>query len=84
MSAPDLSALTHHDHPHRLTPAGCVRLGHAGRFLRRKGPCLENGRRLLDDLTRMTSLNHGCVLITGNGDEITVGAGKTTLTAALC
>ncbi len=74
MTAPDLTARSYHDHAHRPEPAGTVSLDYEGRFLRRKVLNLTDGRRLLVDLPKTTSLGHGGVLVLEDGSEIAVAA----------
>jgi len=74
MTAPLLTARHYHDHTHRNTPVGRVHLDYEGRFLRRKVVELEDGRSLLIDLPKTTSLDHGGALIVGDGDEIVIVA----------
>lgn len=62
-----LTATAYHAHAH-ARPAGTVRLDYEGRFLRRKVLTLTDGRSLLVDLPKTTSLDHGGVLITGAGE----------------
>lgn len=52
--------------------AGRVALDYQDRFLRRKVLVLEDGRRLLVDLPKTTSLDHGGVLVLEDGAEIAV------------
>lgn len=66
------TATAYHGHAH-TAPVGTVRLDYEGRFLRRKVLTLTDGRSLLVDLPKTTSLDHGGVLITAEG-EITVEA----------
>jgi len=62
-----LTATTYHDHAH-AAPVGTLRLDYAGRFLRRKRVTLTDGRSLLVNLPRTTSLNHGGVLLSDVGE----------------
>lgn len=62
-----LVATAYHNHAH-ATAAGTVRLDYEGRFLRRKVLILTDGRSLLVDLPKTTSLDHGGVLITAEGE----------------
>lgn len=67
-----LTATAYHDHAH-AAPVGVLRLDYEGRFLRRKVVTLTDGRAVLVNLPRTTSLNHGGVLICEAG-EIAVEA----------
>ncbi|PIV73616.1 MAG: urease accessory protein UreE [Rhodobacteraceae bacterium CG17_big_fil_post_rev_8_21_14_2_50_65_11] len=62
-----LTATAYHDHAH-AAPVGTLRLDYAGRFLRRKRVTLTDGRSLLVNLPRTTSLNHGGVLLSDVGE----------------
>jgi len=62
-----LIAAAYHDHAHSA-PVGTVRLDYEGRFLRRKVLTMTDGRPLLVDLPKTTSLDHGGVLITSVGE----------------
>ncbi len=73
MSAPELIARVYHDHAH-ADPVATVTLDYEGRFLRRKVVTLDDGRALLVDLARTTSLDHGGVLILETGGEVVVQA----------
>lgn len=73
MSAPRLFAQDYRDHGHAV-PAGRVVLTYEDRFLRRKLLTLADGRNLLVDLPRTTSLDNGGVLICEDGSEIAVEA----------
>lgn len=67
------TARDYHSHAH--TPAkGRVALTYEDRFLRRKTLQLEDGTRILVDLPKTTSLDHGGVLVLTDGGEITVAA----------
>ncbi len=66
-----LTAQTYHSHS-QGTPTGSVKLDYEARFLRRKVLTLTDGNRLLVDLPKTTSLDHGGVLITEDGAEISV------------
>lgn len=74
MTAPDLTATLYSDHAHRPVPIGRVSLDYDGRFLRRKVVHLDDGRPVLIDLAKTTSLDHGGVLICDTGDEIEIVA----------
>lgn len=76
MSVPALKAQAYHDHAHRPAPVGRVLLTYEDRFLRRKVLQLEDGRSVLVDLSKTTSLDHGGVLLLSGGDEIAVVAAK--------
>ncbi len=67
-----LTATAYHGHAHAAS-VGTIRLDYEGRFLRRKVLTMTDGRSLLVDLPKTTSLDHGGVLITAEG-EITVEA----------
>ena len=71
MSAPDLVAQTYHDHAH-AAPVGSLSLSYEDRFLRRKVLELTDGRHVLVDLPKTTSLNQGGVLVLEDGSEIAV------------
>ena len=58
MSAPLPRAAEVRDHAHHA-PVGIVRLDYDGRFLRRKVLDLADGGRVLVDLAKTTSLDHG-------------------------
>ena len=73
MTAPDRVAQHYHDHAHH-DPVGQVSLTYEDRFLRRKVLDLVDGSRVLVDLPKTTSLNHGGVLVLNGGDEIGVVA----------
>lgn len=68
-----LTATAYHGHAH-AAPVGTVRLDYEGRFLRRKVLTLTDGRSLLVDLPKTTSLDHGGVLITPGGEIAIVAA----------
>ncbi len=68
-----LSASTYHPHAHR-TPLDRLVLTYEDRFLRRKVLRTEAGADLLVDLPQTTSLDHGGVLVTGDGQEIAIEA----------
>ena len=74
MSAPDLTARAYHGHAHDAAPVGTVSLDYEGRFVRRKVLLLEDGRRLLVDLPKTTSLDHGGALLLESGGEVVVSA----------
>lgn len=71
MSAPDLTARDYHGHAH-AAPVATVTLDYEGRFLRRKVLRLDDGRSLLVDLAKTTSLDHGGVLLLDTREEIAV------------
>ena len=73
MTVPEHVAQTYHDHAHQV-PVGQVSLTYEDRFLRRKVLGLDDGRRVLVDLPKTTSLNHGGVLVLENGSEINIVA----------
>lgn len=73
MSAPDIIARGYHAHAHSA-PVATVTLDYEGRFLRRKVVRLDDGRTLLVDLPRTTSLDHGGVLVLETGGEVAVRA----------
>jgi urease accessory protein len=68
-----LIAQIYHDHAHGA-PSDRLSLGFSDRFLRRKVLTTESGARLLVDLEKTTSLEHGGVLVTTEGAEILVSA----------
>lgn len=74
MTAPDLVARHYHDHAHDAEPTGRVALDYEGRFLRRRMLTLADGRALLVDLPKTTSLNHGGALILEGGGEVVIAA----------
>jgi urease accessory protein len=76
MTAPAFTARSYHPHPHRPAPIARLVLDYEARFLRRKVLPLEDGRSLLVDLPKVTSLEQGGVLVTENGDEIAVVAAE--------
>ena len=51
-----------------------MHLDYEGRFLRRRVLTMEDSRKVLVDLPQTTSLNHGGVLLTEDGDEIEIVA----------
>ncbi|WP_422049078.1 urease accessory protein UreE [Shimia sp.] len=67
------TARAYHGHAH-APAAGQVALTYEDRFLRRKTLRLEDGTRILVDLPKTTSLDHGGVLVLTDGREITVTA----------
>ncbi len=67
----EITALAYHGHGHKA-PIGSISLTYEDRFLRRKVLTLTDGRKVLVDLAKTTSLDDGGVLITETGDEITV------------
>lgn len=74
MSVPDLTARAYHGHAHDAAPVGTVSLDYEGRFVRRKVLVLDDGRRLLVDLPKTTSLDHGGALLLESGGEVVVSA----------
>lgn len=72
------TAQTYRDHAHG-TPVDRLSLDYDDRFLRRKVLTMESGARLLVDLEKTTSLDHGGVLVTGEGAEILVTAAPQTV-----
>jgi urease accessory protein len=68
-----LTALTYHDHGHG-TADDAVHLSYDARFVRRKTVHLASGTKLLINLPKTTSLDHGGRLITTDGKEIEVVA----------
>lgn len=65
------TARGYHAHGH-APEQGRVALTYEDRFLRRKTLRLEDGTRILVDLPKTTSLDHGGVLLLEGGGEITV------------
>jgi urease accessory protein len=74
MSAPALTAQTYSATPKGASLIGRAVLNYEDRFLRRKVLTLEDGQTVLADLSQTTSLDHGGVLVTTNGDEIGIVA----------
>ena len=72
MSGPDLTARSYRDHGHSDTRTGQVSLDYDQRFLRRKMLALQDGRSLLVDLPKTTSLADGGALVTEDGQEIAI------------
>ncbi|MFW2542403.1 urease accessory protein UreE [Primorskyibacter sp. 2E107] len=68
-----LTAHDYHPHGHKGASDRLI-LSYEDRFLRRKVLVLASGGTLLVDLAQTTSLDHGGVLITTQGDEIAVEA----------
>ena len=68
-----LTAQTYNPHPH-AAPADRLVLTYDHRLLRRKVLPTASGQRLLVDLVQTTSLDHGGVLVTTEGQEIAVEA----------
>ena len=56
------------------TPVGRIALTYQDRFLRRKKLSLDDGRQVLVDLPKTTSLDHGGVLVLTDGGEIEIAA----------
>ena len=73
MTSPDLIARDYHDHAHGPVHAR-VELTYEARFLRRKVLHLDDGRALLVDLPKTTSLNHGGVLLLEDGRAVEIHA----------
>lgn len=71
MTVPQMIAQRYHGHAHGV-PVDRVSLDYEGRFLRRKVVVTEGGARMLVDLPQTTSLDHGGVLITEDGQEIEI------------
>lgn len=71
MSTSLLTARAYHGHSHG-TVTGQVALTYEDRFLRRKVLQTTDGRSLLVDLPKTTSLDHGGVLVLEEGGEIEV------------
>ncbi len=69
-----ISLCTAHDyHKHAHGPvSGHVALSYEDRFLRRKTLVIDGGERILVDLSRTTSLDHGGVLKLTDGRQIGV------------
>ncbi|MEL7100560.1 MAG: urease accessory protein UreE [Pseudomonadota bacterium] len=67
-----LTAQSYHDHAHAAR-IGSVSLTYEDRFLRRKVLKMDDGTPILVDLPKTTSLDHGGVLVTPEG-EITINA----------
>lgn len=65
------TAHRYHSHGHAAA-SGRVALTYEDRFLRRKTLLTEEGTRILVDLPKTTSLDHGGVLLLEDGREITV------------
>ena len=61
----------YHAHAHG-TPTARIELSYENRFLRRKRLTTSEGKPFLLDLEKVTSLDHGGVLILENGHEIEV------------
>lgn len=74
------TARSYHSHAH-APETGRVALTYEDRFLRRKTLLLEDGTRVLVDLPKTTSLDHGGVLVLTDGGEITVTAAPEPLMA---
>ncbi|SFK96298.1 urease accessory protein UreE [Shimia haliotis] len=74
------TARSYHSHAHAPSK-GRVALTYEDRFLRRKTLQLEDGTRILVDLPKTTSLDHGGVLVLQDGGEITVTAAPEPLMA---
>ncbi len=72
------TALSYRDHGHRAA-TDQVRLNYDARFVRRKAVTLQSGERLLINLAKVTSLDHGGRLITDTGLEVEVIAAKEAL-----
>ncbi len=74
MSAPAHTAQIYRTTPGPSQPVGQAILSYEDRFLRRKVLTLEDGQTVLADLPQTTSLDHGGVLVTTNGEEIAIVA----------
>lgn len=81
MSAPAFTAQLYRATPSQEHPAGCAELDYEDRFLRRKVLTLKDGRTVLADLPKTTSLDHGGVLVTTTGEEIAIAAASQPLLA---
>ncbi|MEL6958190.1 MAG: urease accessory protein UreE [Pseudomonadota bacterium] len=68
-----LTSQTYHDHGHRA-PAETLSLTYEDRFLRRKVLTCLSGVKVLVDLPKTTSLDHGGVLVTTTGEEVAIVA----------
>ena len=75
-----LTAQSYHAHAHKA-PVDRLRLTYEDRFLRRKVLRLVSGGEILVDLAQTTSLDHGGVLITTEGQEIAIEAAPEPLLA---
>lgn len=73
-----LTALTYRDHGHGAA-SDRVELSYDARFLRRKTVVLASGGRLLINLAKTTSLDHGGRLVTTEGAEVEVIAAQEAL-----
>lgn len=71
MTAPDLIARDYEPHA-RPDAEGRIALDYESRFLRRKVVHLADGRALLIDLPKTTSLDHGGALVLETGGQIEV------------
>lgn len=70
-----LTVQTYHDHGHG-TAADTIELSYEARFLRRRVLTTASDTRVLVDLDKTTSLDHGGRLITNDGTEIEVIAAQ--------
>ena len=68
-----MTAHSYHGHAH-AAPADALALTYEHRFIRRKVLTCTSGAKLLVDLPQTTSLDHGGVLVTGDGQEIEIVA----------
>lgn len=75
-----MTAQTYRSHAH-ATPVDTLRLTYQDRFLRRKVLPLTSGGQVLVDLAQTTSLDHGGVLVTTEGQEILIEAAPEPLLA---
>ena len=69
------TAQQYHGHSHG-TPVDHILLTYEDRFLRRKVLTCASGAKLRVDLPQTTSLDHGGVLITTEGDEVAIQAAE--------
>lgn len=75
-----LTAQIYHAHPHKGA-SEVLSLTYEDRFLRRKVLTCVSGTRLLVDLPKTTSLDHGGVLITNEQTEVAIEAAPEVLFA---
>ena len=73
-------ALSYHDHGHKPAHAQLA-LSYDDRFLRRRVLTLKTGQKILVDLPKTTSLNHGGRLVTETCEEIEIIAAPEDLLA---
>jgi len=71
MTTTQLIARSYHAHAHG-TPIDRIALDYQARFLRRKSLTTQGGKRLLVDLPKTTSLDHGGVLVLDEGGEVMI------------